>query len=79
MFYDVFDELRYFEAGSTINVLDINGLKVGIAICEDLWNDKDADDYRYENNHSTNIVQRMLTCWYPSILHHLCVTNLVLG
>ena len=49
-FYDVFDELRYFEAGSTLNVVEINGLKVGIAICEDLWNDKDADDYRYENN-----------------------------
>ncbi|MAM80305.1 MAG: NAD+ synthase, partial [Gammaproteobacteria bacterium] len=24
-FYDVFDELRYFEAGSTLNVVEING------------------------------------------------------
>ncbi len=49
-FYDVFDELRYFEAGSTTTVFEIGDRKVGVAICEDLWNDKGADDYHYENN-----------------------------
>lgn len=49
-FYDVFDELRYFEPGSEICTFDLNGRMVGVAICEDLWNDKDADDYNYENN-----------------------------
>ncbi len=49
-FYDVFDELRYYEPGNQLKVLDIAGCKVGIAICEDLWNDKGADDYNYVAN-----------------------------
>lgn len=49
-FYDVFDELRYFEAGKEICVFELCGKRIGVAICEDLWNDKGADDYNYENN-----------------------------
>ncbi|MFT4712963.1 MAG: NAD+ synthase (glutamine-hydrolyzing) [Candidatus Azotimanducaceae bacterium] len=49
-FYDVFDELRYFEPGDDLLIVEILGKKVGIAICEDLWNDKGSDDYVYENN-----------------------------
>ena len=49
-FYDVFDELRYFEPGNELLLLQIAGKKVGIAICEDLWNDKGSDDYIYSNN-----------------------------
>ncbi|MCZ6503549.1 MAG: NAD(+) synthase [Gammaproteobacteria bacterium] len=49
-FYDVFDELRYFEPGKDLTVVKIAGKKVGIAICEDLWNDKGSDDYNYVGN-----------------------------
>jgi NAD+ synthase (glutamine-hydrolysing) len=35
--YGVFDEKRYFTAGSEPVVLDINGVPVGITICEDIW------------------------------------------
>ncbi len=35
--YRVFDEKRYFSAGSNTAVVDIKGTKVGINICEDLW------------------------------------------
>ena len=49
-FYDVFDELRYYEPGKELTVVEIAGRSVGIAICEDLWNDKDSDDYHYEGN-----------------------------
>ncbi|MEX2326203.1 MAG: NAD(+) synthase, partial [Pseudomonadales bacterium] len=49
-FYDVFDELRYFEPGSGLLTLDIAGLKTGFTICEDLWNDKGSDDYNYADN-----------------------------
>lgn len=35
--YGVFDEARYFRAGSEPIVLDIEGARVGIAICEDIW------------------------------------------
>lgn len=39
--YDVFDEDRYFEPVHKPQVLTIQGEKIGISICEDLWNDKD--------------------------------------
>lgn len=37
--YDVFDELRYFEPGRSVGVVDIAGRRCGIAICEDFWFD----------------------------------------
>ncbi len=49
-FYDVFDEGRYFEPGTEPGVITIAGQRVGIAICEDLWNDKGSDDYNYQDN-----------------------------
>jgi len=35
--YGVFDEKRYFQAGQEIPVFIINGMNVGISICEDIW------------------------------------------
>ncbi|MBD3657655.1 MULTISPECIES: NAD+ synthase [Marinobacter] len=37
--YQVFDEKRYFAAGSQPCVLDIRGIPVGITVCEDIWHD----------------------------------------
>jgi NAD+ synthetase len=39
--YDVFDEDRYFEPARTITPFEFNGRKLGITICEDIWNDED--------------------------------------
>jgi NAD+ synthase (glutamine-hydrolysing) len=39
--YDVFDEDRYFEPGTGAQVLEFNGRRQGVSICEDLWNDRD--------------------------------------
>ena len=49
-FYDVFDELRYFESGTELLTFEIAGKQVGITICEDLWNDKGSDDYNHKSN-----------------------------
>jgi len=35
--HEVFDEVRYFEPGNNACVIDIDGTKVGILICEDAW------------------------------------------
>ena len=35
--YGVFDEDRYFKRGSTCLVFTINGVNVGVNICEDIW------------------------------------------
>ena len=42
--YDVFDEDRYFEAGDRPNLFVLNigaghNLRIGVTICEDIWND----------------------------------------
>ena len=39
--YDVFDEDRYFEPARTIAPFEFDGRKLGITICEDIWNDED--------------------------------------
>jgi NAD+ synthase (glutamine-hydrolysing) len=39
--YDVFDEDRYFEPFHGAQTLDVAGGRVGISICEDIWNDRD--------------------------------------
>jgi NAD+ synthase/NAD+ synthase (glutamine-hydrolysing) len=39
--YDVFDEDRYFEPAPEPSILELNGLRLGISICEDVWNDRD--------------------------------------
>ncbi|HKE29339.1 MAG TPA: NAD+ synthase [Bryobacteraceae bacterium] len=39
--YDVFDEDRYFEAAQEPGILDFGGWRLGISICEDVWNDRD--------------------------------------
>ena len=38
--YDVFDEDRYFQPGSESTFFELDGLRVGVTICEDLWNDE---------------------------------------
>jgi NAD+ synthase (glutamine-hydrolysing) len=35
--YGVFDELRYFRPGSAELLVEIAGVRVGVTICEDLW------------------------------------------
>ncbi|MBW2596990.1 MAG: NAD+ synthase, partial [Deltaproteobacteria bacterium] len=39
--YDVFDERRYFEPGRSCISFPYKGHRIGITICEDIWNDKD--------------------------------------
>ena len=36
--YSVFDEKRYFTEGKEAGVFEINGEKLGLSICEDVWN-----------------------------------------
>ena len=40
--YDVFDEARYFAPATTWNPVDFQGIRLGIAICEDMWWETEA-------------------------------------
>jgi NAD+ synthase (glutamine-hydrolysing) len=35
--YGVFDEQRYFQAGSEGAIVEVNGVPIGLTICEDIW------------------------------------------
>jgi len=39
--YDVFDEDRYFEPYRGPQILELAGCRLGISVCEDVWNDRD--------------------------------------
>jgi NAD+ synthetase len=39
-FYDVFDEQRYFAPSRGQKVVELDGVRLAITICEDAWNDK---------------------------------------
>jgi len=38
--YDVFDEDRYFEPATRVQPFEVQGKKIGVTICEDIWTDE---------------------------------------
>lgn len=44
--YDVFDEARYFEPNRNPKVIEVGQTRIGVTICEDIWNDKAMWDRR---------------------------------
>jgi len=56
--YDVFDEDRYFEPADGNQPVEFNGGKIGLTICEDVWNDEDFwRDRRYRRNPVVELVE----------------------
>lgn len=45
--YDVFDEKRWFEPGPAPEVIECEGLRLGVTICEDIWHSEVGE---YEND-----------------------------
>jgi NAD+ synthase (glutamine-hydrolysing) len=52
--YDVFDEMRYFDAAKDVRVFEYKDERLGISVCEDIWND---EDYWYKRRYNTDPVQ----------------------
>ncbi len=56
--YDVFDEDRYFEPGVENKPVEFNGVKIGLTICEDIWNDEDFwPERRYRRNPAIELIE----------------------
>ena len=55
--YDVFDEMRYFDPAKSIYVYEFKGERLGISICEDIWNDA---DYWYKQRYSYDPVKDLI-------------------
>ncbi|MBI3418347.1 MAG: NAD+ synthase [Verrucomicrobia bacterium] len=55
--YDVFDEDRYFEPATENSPVEFNGRKIGVTICEDIWNDEDFwRERRYRRNPAMDLI-----------------------
>ncbi|MEW5842255.1 MAG: NAD+ synthase [Bacteroidota bacterium] len=55
--YDVFDEVRYFESAKDVSVFEFRNEKLGISVCEDIWNDA---DYWKHRRYTVDPVQKLV-------------------
>lgn len=50
--YDVFDEDRYFEPGAGVSIVEIDGARIAVSVCEDVWAEEittsAASRYRFD-------------------------------
>jgi NAD+ synthase (glutamine-hydrolysing) len=44
--YRVFDEKRYFTPGTQATIIEVNGLRAGVLVCEDVWDSAPARQAR---------------------------------
>jgi NAD+ synthetase len=64
--YDVFDETRYFQAASHPVICELSGTKLGITICEDIWNFPDFYD---QDIYHSNPVEELVDAGADIILN----------
>ncbi len=56
--YDVFDEDRWFQPASGNTPIEFRGHRLGVTICEDVWNDEDFwPERRYRPNPAIDLVR----------------------
>jgi len=61
--YDVFDEDRYFEPFDAPGWFMLQGARIGVTICEDIWNDKDFwQSRRYRMDPVEQLVRQEVDC-----------------
>jgi len=57
--YDVFDETRYFESAKESLLFELEGKRIGVTICEDIWNVGDIEEIpRYSRDPVSELVGR---------------------
>jgi predicted amidohydrolase len=55
--YDVYDDPRYFEPSDMRRLFEVNGVKLGVVVCEDFWNDKTFwKDRLYESDPADEVI-----------------------
>ncbi len=67
--YDVFDERRYFEPETTPTIVHWRGIKLGIHICEDLWNVRDQTQKPYKEDPVSTLAEQS-----PDVFINLCAS-----
>jgi NAD+ synthetase len=56
--YDVFDEDRYFEPATRVEPFEVQGRKIGVTICEDIWTDDYLPRPLYDVEPVRNLVEQ---------------------
>lgn len=57
--YDVFNEERYFEPGTSCHCLELEGLCLGLTVCEDLWhNENESGAHAYHGDPVAELASR---------------------
>ena len=56
--YDVFDEDRYFEPATRVEPFDVQGKKIGVTICEDIWTDEYLPRPLYDVEPARSLVEQ---------------------
>ena len=56
--YDVFDEDRYFEAGTGGEVFTVAGRQIGVTICEDIWTERYLPRRLYDVELAQGLVEK---------------------
>ena len=54
--YDVFDESRYFEPSTGLNIFNLGSMKIGVTICEDIW----TEEYLSRNLYDYEPVEKLV-------------------
>lgn len=56
--YDVFDEDRYFEPATRVEPFEVQGKKIGVTICEDIWTDEYLPRPLYDVDPTRSLVEQ---------------------
>ena len=67
--YDVFDERRYFDPAGASTLVERSGVKLGLTICEDLWNDERFWPRRLYEADPVNDLRAKGATWAVSYTH----------
>ncbi|EGJ49775.1 NAD+ synthase [Desulfocurvibacter africanus] len=73
--YDVFDESRYFEPSQEPKLFELDGLRMAVTVCEDIWNDK---DYWPRRNYAFDPLEA-LASQAPDVILNLSASPFHLG
>ncbi|HEX4639427.1 MAG TPA: NAD+ synthase [Chthoniobacterales bacterium] len=83
--YDVFDEDRYFQPAAKVEPIELNGKKIGVTICEDIWTEHYLPRPLYDCEPTRSLVEQgaeiilnlsasPFTLRKPSIRHEMVAT-----
>src|ERR1700720_764232 len=56
--YDVFDEDRYFQPADRVEPFDLNGKKIGVTICEDIWTEHYLPPRLYDCEPTRSLIEQ---------------------